>query len=174
VLGQLGLKVQHALRAFTAKDRKAIKLAAENYPLSDFYVANELITRMGTGEAMVTALNEKGMPTQLVHTLMRPPFSRMDVLTEREISEIVDRSALVKNYNREIDRESAHEILLERMMESDEQERRAKEKTGTRRTTTRSSRQVSTFEKIMKSSVTRTVAREVTRGLLGVLGLKRR
>lgn len=174
VLGQLGLKVQHALRAFTAKDRKAIKLAAENYPLSDFYVANELITRMGTGEAMVTALNEKGMPTQLVHTLMRPPFSRMDVLTEREISEIVDRSALVKNYNREIDRESAHEILLERMMESDEQERRAKEKTGTRRTTTRSSRQVSTFEKIMRSSVTRTVAREVTRGLLGVLGLKRR
>lgn len=123
---------------------------------------------------MVTALNEKGMPTQLVHTLMRPPFSRMDVLTEREISEIVDRSALVKNYNREIDRESAHEILLERMMESDEQERRAKEKTGTRRTTTRSSRQVSTFEKIMRSSVTRTVAREVTRGLLGVLGLKRR
>ncbi len=174
VLGQLGLKVQHALRAFTAKDRRAIKLAAENYPLSDFYVANELITRMGTGEAMVTALNEKGMPTQLVHTLMRPPFSRMDVLSEREISDIVKKSALVRKYNKEIDRESAHEILLERMEELHERERLAKEKPVSRPTPARSSRQVSTFDKIMRSSVTRTVAREVTRGLMGVLGLKRR
>ncbi len=174
VLGQLGLKVQHALRAFTAKDRKAIKLAAENYPVSDFYVANELITSMGTGEAMVTALNEKGMPTELVHTLMRPPFSRMDVLSGSEIKDITSQSALVRKYNREIDRESAHEILLERMEEQDRLERREKEKMANRRTPPRSSRQVSTFEKILKSSVTRTVAREVTRGLLGVLGMKRR
>ena len=174
VLGQLGLKVQHALRAFTAKDRKAIKLAAENYPVSDFYVANELITSMWTGEAMVTALNEKGMPTELVHTLMRPPFSRMDVLSGSEIKDITSQSALVRKYNREIDRESAHEILLERMEEQDRLERREKEKMANRRTPPRSSRQVSTFEKILKSSVTRTVAREVTRGLLGVLGMKRR
>lgn len=174
VLGQLGLKVQHALRAFTAKDRKAIKLAAENYPLSDFYVANELITKMGTGEAMVTALNEKGMPTELVHTLMRPPFSRMDILSEGEISDLVDRSALVKKYNRNIDRESAHEILLERMEEQDARELREKSRTARTPARSRTTRQVSTFEKIMKSSVTRTVAREVTRGLLGVLGLKRR
>lgn len=182
VLGQLGLKIQHALRAFTAKDRKAIKMASENYPLSDFYVADELITKMGTGEAMVTALNEKGMPTELVHTMMRPPFSRMDILTDREMDDLVRRSDLVDKYNREIDRESAFEILSERMAEQDEQEEREKREkewqqqnrysTRTSRTSTR--RQASTFEQIMKSPVTRTVAREVARGLLGVLGLKRR
>lgn len=176
VLGQLGLKVQHALRAFTAKDRKAIKLAAENYPLSDFYNADELITQMGTGEAMVTALNEKGMPTELVHTLMRPPFSRMDILSPEEIEELVRISPLVRKYNQDIDRESAHEILMERMEEEDARQEREKRDAQRNRTTSRGRqvRQVSTFEKIMKSSVTRTVAREVTRGLLGVLGLKRR
>ncbi len=177
VLGQLGFKVQHALRAFTARDRKAIKLAAENYPISEFYVADELITQMGTGEAMVTALNDKGMPTELVHTLMRPPFSRMDVLSGEEIDDIVRRSELVETYNRDVDRESAHEILLEKIEAQDELEEKEKRRTGSQRTTTsrgRTTRQVSTFEKIMKSSVTRTVAREVTRGLLGVLGFRRR
>jgi hypothetical protein len=182
VLGQLGLKIQHALRAFTAKDRKAIKLASENYPLSDFYVADELITKMGIGEAMVTALNEKGMPTELVHTMMRPPYSRMDILTDEEMDDIVRSSDLVDKYNREIDRESAFEILSERMEEQDEREEREKREKEWQqqnrytprsgRTTTR--RQTSAFEQIMKSPVTRTVAREVARGLLGVLGLKRR
>ncbi len=178
VLGQLGLKIQHALRAFTAKDRKAIKLAAENYPLSTFYVANELITQMGTGEAMVTALNEKGMPTELVHVMMRPPFSRMDVLTDAEIHDLVRKSELVSKYNQDIDRESAYEILSDRMAEQEEFERRQKESLERSRYTSRpvgsSRREVTTFERIMKSPVTRTVAREVTRGLLGVLGLKRR
>jgi len=176
VLGQLGLKVQHALRAFTASDRKAIKLAAENYPVSDFYVADELIMKMGTGEAMVTVLNDKGMPAELVHTLMRPPFSRMDVLTRDEIGDIVHRSELISHYNRDIDRESAHEILLEKMEEQDALEEKARRKAGTQGSTTRSrsTRQVSTFERIMKSPLTRTVAREVTRGVLGALGLSRR
>jgi uncharacterized protein len=178
VLGQLGLKIQHALRAFTAKDRKAIKLAAENYPLSAFYVANELITQMGTGEAMVTALDEKGMPTELVHTLMRPPFSRMDILTDQEIDDLVRDSELVRKYNKNIDRESAYEILSEKMSEQEELERRQKERQESERYTSHPAgsgrREVTTFEKIMRSSVTRTVAREVTRGLLGVLGFKRR
>ena len=80
VLSQLGLKVQHALRAFTAKDRKAIKLAAENYPISEYYDVSDLITQLGIGEAFVTALNEKGIPTPLAHTLLRAPQSRMDIL----------------------------------------------------------------------------------------------
>jgi uncharacterized protein len=178
ILGQLGLKIQHALRAFTAKDRKAIKLAAENYPLSDFYVADELITKMGIGEAMVTALDEKGMPTELVHALMRPPFSRMDILSENEMQSIVRGSELVDKYNRDMDRESAYEILSDRMAEQDEYERRQKERMEREKYSSRPSysgrRQVTTFEKIIKSPVTRTVAREVTRGLLGVLGLRRR
>lgn len=178
ILGQLGLKVQHALRAFTAKDRKAIKAASENYPLSEFYVADELITQMGTGEAMVTALDEKGRPTELVHTLMRPPCSRMDILTQNEMDNLVRESELVGKYNRDIDRESAHEILMDRMEEQEARERREEERKASQQYESRSynpgRRQTSTFEKIMKSSVTRTVAREVTRGLLGVLGLKRR
>jgi uncharacterized protein len=178
ILGQLGLKIQHALRAFTAKDRKAIKMASENYPLSDFYVADELITKMGIGEAMVTALNEKGMPTELVHTMMRPPFSRMDILTEGEMENIIRKSELVGQYNREIDRESAFEILSERMAEHDQQEEREREMKEQSRNAPRygssTRRQTSTFEQIMKSPVTRTVAREVARGLLGVLGLRRR
>ncbi len=165
VLGQLGLKVQHALRAFTAKDRKAIKTAAENYPLSEFYTADELITRMGTGEAMVTALDEKGRPTELVHTLIRPPYSRMDVLTSGQIDDLAGRSPLAKKYNRAIDRESAHEILLEKIEQQEESGSYEKTASGSRRTT----RRVSAFEKIMKSPLTRTVARELTRGLLGVL-----
>jgi uncharacterized protein len=178
ILGQLGLKIQHALRAFTAKDRKAIKMASENYPLSDFYVADELITKMGIGEAMVTALSEKGMPTELVHTMMRPPFSRMDVLTEDEMENIIRRSELVSQYNREINRESAYEILSERMEEQNQREERERQMKEQSRNMPRyggtTRRQASTFEQIMKSPVTRTVAREVARGLLGVLGLRRR
>lgn len=115
VLGQLGLKVQHALRAFTAKDRKAIKLAAQNFPISDYYEIDELLTQMGIGEAMVTALNEKGIPTPLVHTLLRAPQSRMDVLTNTEIKDILKASDLVEKYNKEVDRESAKEILAEKI-----------------------------------------------------------
>jgi uncharacterized protein len=174
VLGQLGLKVQHSLRAFTAKDRKAIKSAAENYPLSEFYTANELITTMGTGEAMVTALDEKGRPTQLVHTLIRPPLSRMDILTGNEINTRVSNSKLVKKYNREIDRESAHELLIERIEEQQQMADRQEPAKARQKSTpaSRSSKQPGMFEKILKSPVTNTIAREVTRGILGVLGLK--
>jgi hypothetical protein len=174
ILGQLGLKVQHSLRAFTAKDRKAIKAASENYPLSDFYKADELITMMGTGEAMVTALDEKGRPTQLVHTLIRPPLSRMDILTEEEIVQLTTSSRIVRKYNKDIDRESAHEILMERIDEQQEEiARQEKIKTSQKPApATRTTRQPGMFEKIMKSPVTNTIAREVTRGLLGVLGLK--
>jgi uncharacterized protein len=173
VLGQLGTKIQHALRAFTAKDRKAIKLAAENYPFSEFYKTDELITQLGTGEAFVSTLDEKGRPTELVHALIRPPFSRMDVLSGMEIDQIIARSGLTGKYNVDFDRESAYEILMERIEEKvkDEAGREysaRREKTTARRTT----RSVSTFEKVLKSPVTTTIAREVARGLLGVLGLK--
>jgi uncharacterized protein len=82
ILSQLGLKIQHALRAFTAADRKTIKQAAENFPESPFYKTDELLTQMGIGEAFVTLLNEKGIPTPLVHTLLCSPRSRMDILNE--------------------------------------------------------------------------------------------
>ena len=77
MLSQLGAKVQHALRAFTAADRKAIKLIAQNYPDTEFYETEELLTHLGIGEALVTVLNERGVPTPLAATLLCAPRSRM-------------------------------------------------------------------------------------------------
>lgn len=115
ILAQLGLKIQHALRAFTDKDRKAIKTAAENFPSTTFFTTNEIITEMGTGEALVTALNEKGIPTPLVVTAMRAPESRMDILQDSEIDSIVKNSLLAKKYNHTVDSYSAFEILNEKI-----------------------------------------------------------
>lgn len=121
VLAQLGLKIQHALRAFTANDRQAIKQTAENYPISDFYKTDEVITSLGIGEALVTALNEKGIPTPLVACMMRAPESRMDILNEKEIDTINSNSKLVEKYAEEIDRESAYEILSKKIVEISEE-----------------------------------------------------
>jgi uncharacterized protein len=115
VLAQLGLKVQHALRAFTAIDRKAIKLTAENFPVSEYYKTDEALTNLGIGEALVTALNEKGIPTPLAATMMRAPASRMDILSQAEIESINRGSDLVRKYSQTIDRESAFEILTDKI-----------------------------------------------------------
>ncbi|MBV6654812.1 MAG: DUF853 family protein, partial [Mameliella sp.] len=180
VLGQLGLKVQHALRAFTAKDRKAIKLAAQNYPESAYYDVAEVVTQLGIGEALVTALNEKGIPTPLAHTLLRAPKSRMDVLTDAEINGIIRKSKIGSKYNEEIDRESAYEILTDKIKKAQTEERQAELKEQRQKASKTSTRraQKTMFEKILNSPTTRqigrTVARELTRGLLGVLGVKKR
>jgi hypothetical protein len=163
VLAQLGLKVQHALRAFTAKDRKAIKLAAENYPETTWYQTEDLLTSLGIGEALVSSLNEKGVPTPLAHTLMRPPESRMDILTPAEIDSITEQSALVRKYNEVVDRESAYEILTAKIQ-------------GNSSPASQSGKpEKSVLETVMESPITkqigRAVARELTRGLLGILGL---
>ncbi|MCB0612010.1 MAG: DUF853 family protein [Phaeodactylibacter sp.] len=176
VLGQLGLKIQHALRAFTAKDRKAIKLAAQNYPISEFYDVAQVVTELGIGEALVTALNEKGIPTPLAHTLLRAPESRMDVLTEREIDSIIRKSEIIDKYNEEINRESAHEILTKKLEEAQDETIQKEMRAQRERARSTSSRQEkSAIEKIIGNPTTRqvarTVARELTRGLLGVLGI---
>ncbi len=126
VLSQLGLKIQHALRAFTANDRKAIKLAAQNYPDSEYYNTTEVLTSLGIGEALVSALDEKGRPTPLAATMMRAPMSRMDILTDVELSSLLSKSKLVKKYNETIDRDSAYEMLNEKIDKAQEEE--AKEK----------------------------------------------
>jgi DNA helicase HerA-like ATPase len=128
VLAQLGLKIQHALRAFTANDRKAIKMTSENYPISEYYKTDEVLTSLGIGEAFVTALNEKGIPTPLAATMMRAPMSRMDVLSDVEITNCIAKSKLVKKYNEEIDRESAYEILTKKIEEAQEVAAKEEEK----------------------------------------------
>lgn len=171
VLGQLGLKVQHALRAFTAKDRKSIEKAAENYPESPYYKTDQLITELGIGEAIVTALNEKGIPTPLVHTYLRAPQSRMDVLTDQEIQQLVRSSSLHEKYEQVDDRESAYEILTAKI--EDAAGDKHKEVMTKQRTSAR--KEKSTLEKVLSNTTTRqvgrTVARELTRGILGVLGV---
>jgi DNA helicase HerA-like ATPase len=98
VLAQLGLKVQHALRAFTEKDRRAINKTADNYPISEFYKTEELLTSIGIGQALVTALNEKGVPTPLAAVHLRSPESRMGVLTPDEIQGVLNKSVLRDRY----------------------------------------------------------------------------
>jgi len=128
VLGQLGLKIQHALRAFTAKDRKAIKLTAQNYPDSEYYDTTEVLTSLGIGEALVSALDEKGRPTPLAATMMRAPMSRMDVLTDTELSDLLSNSKMVEKYNETIDRDSAYEMLNEKIKEAEADEAKEKAK----------------------------------------------
>lgn len=179
ILSQLGLKVQHALRAFTAKDRKNIRQTAENYPTSDFYKTDEVLTSMGIGEALVTALGEKGKPTPLAHTLLRAPVSRMDILTAKEIKDLVRNSDLVEKYDEEIDRDSAYEILSKKIKTAQKEENQKKLREEKKKTTnTRSSRkEKSTIDAISKNTMVRqlgrTVLRELTRGLLGALGIKK-
>jgi len=174
VLGQLGLKVQHALRAFTANDRKDIKQTAENYPLSDFYKTDEIITQLGMGEALITCLNEKGIPTPLAATMLCAPKSRMDILTENEIDTLVSNSKIIAKYNKEIDSESAYEILNAKLEEA-AQKNAETENGGNEPNGNSSRREKSTLEKILSSPVTkqvgRTAAQIITRSLLGALGL---
>ncbi len=172
ILSQLGLKVQHALRAFTALDRKAIKTAAENFPITTYYKTDELLLSLGIGEALVTALNEKGIPTMLTATMMAPPASRMDVLTEEELFSIINRSQIAAHYNQPVDRESAYEILQRKMGAEEKNTDTAK------RSTASTKEEPSTFEKVLKSPVTKsvavTIAGAITRTLLGVMGVSTR
>ncbi|MEJ0103222.1 MAG: helicase HerA-like domain-containing protein [Bacteroidota bacterium] len=167
VLAQLGLKVQHALRAFTAADRKTIKQTADNYPETSFYKTEDLITQLGIGEALITMLNEKGIPTPLIHTMLCSPRSRMDILTPGEIDNIVSHSKLVAKYNGVIDSRSAYEILTDKLNEAakkgddntqDDNKRPAKKEPGF-------------FDNPVVKQVGRTAASVITRSLLGVLGL---
>jgi DNA helicase HerA-like ATPase len=167
VLAQLGLKIQHALRAFTANDRQAIKQTADNYPTSDYYKTDEVLTSLGIGEAFVTALNEKGIPTPLAATMMRAPMSRMDVLTDTEIEELNNQSKLVRKYAEEMDRESAYELLAKKIDEATKQaEAQAEEENQTEE---KKSNEPSTAEVIGKSVVKVVTSATFIRGVFGVL-----
>jgi len=172
VLAQLGLKVQHALRAFTAADRKVIKQTAENYPETQFYKTEDLITQLGIGEALITMLNEKGIPTPLVHCMLRPPQSRMDILTPSEIDALVNKSKIASKYNKAVDSESAYEILTEKLNEAtkkaEEQKQEQTEEKEEKRTT---KKEKGFFDDPVVKSMTRTAGNTIVRSLLGVLGL---
>jgi DNA helicase HerA-like ATPase len=175
VLAQLGLKVQHALRAFTEKDRKAIRKTAENYPISEFYKTEELLTSIGIGQALVTALNEKGIPTPLAAVHLRAPMSRMGVLNPEELDRVVNSSFLVQKYAEELDRESAYEILEAKLQNARAEEDEEEVEVKPRPKAKTEKPEPSVVEKLSKNTMVRqvgnTVVRELARGLLGVLGL---
>src|SRR4029078_3983156 len=154
VLGQLGLKVQHALRAFTAADRKVIKQTAENYPETAFYKTEDLITQLGIGEALVTMLNEKGIPTPLAHVMLCSPRSRMDVLTDNEIDDIVRRSKLAARYNQVIDTQSAYEILTAKLEEAAQNTAEAQKATTSKRPL---KEEESAFEKVANNTIVKSM-----------------
>lgn len=170
VLGQLGLKVQHALRAFTAADRKVIKQTAENYPETEFYKTEDLITQLGIGEALITLLNEKGIPTPLAHVMLCSPKSRMDVLTEAEVNAINASSKIMGKYSQVIDSQSAYEMLNAKLAAAAEAAAPEPETKGKA-----TKEEPSTLEKVANNTVVksmlRTAGNGIVRSLLGALGL---
>jgi hypothetical protein len=168
VLGQLGHRVQHALRAFTPDDEKALKAAARTFPKTKFYDIEETLTTLGIGEALVTVLSPSGVPTPPFATRLIPPSSRMGPLTDAEMQQHLASSALVRKYATAVDRESAREMLTERAAagaraaQGDDAAEAAPAARGGKAPPT-------AFEQVLKSPVTRTVAGVVARGLMGAL-----
>ncbi|MEZ5864652.1 MAG: helicase HerA-like domain-containing protein [Geminicoccaceae bacterium] len=114
VLGQLGNRIQHALRAFTPRDQKAVKVAAETFRANPAFSTEEVITALGVGEALVSTLMNKGEPSMVERTKILPPRSRMGPLTSDERQGLIDRSPLFGRYEDAVDRESASEMLQQR------------------------------------------------------------
>jgi hypothetical protein len=169
ILGQLGHRVQHALRAFTPDDEAALKAAARTFPKTGFYDVEETLTTLGIGEALITVLAPNGVPTPPFATRLIPPASRMGPLSDTEMSQQLAASSQVREYAQAVDRESARELLVARMAPQSPGGGAAgapAEPPGRGR----AARQPpSALEQILKSPLTRTVAGAVTRGLMGAL-----
>jgi DNA helicase HerA-like ATPase len=171
VLAQLGLKIQHALRAFTAADRKVIKQTAENYPETTYYKTEDLITQLGIGEALITILNEKGIPTPLVHCMLCAPRSRMDILNDSEIDSIVSHSKIAAKYNQVIDSQSAYEMLTDKLQDAADKAEEVKKQREEEKDTPKSKKDKGFFDDPVVRSMTRTAGNTIVRSLLGALGL---
>jgi DNA helicase HerA-like ATPase len=182
ILAQLGNRIQHALRAFTPDDDKALRAAARTFPKTGHYDIEETLTTLGTGEALVTVLTENGTPTPPFATRIAPPASRMGPLTAEEMAPLL-ATPQVRHYAQPIDRVSAHEMLSRRISPQEDPDagtsRPAEEEVDTdsygepppsRRPP---EREDSAWNDALRSPVARTIAREVTRGLLGALLGKR-
>jgi len=167
VLGQLGHRVQHALRAFTPDDEKALKSAARTYPKTDFYDIEETLTTLGIGEALVTVLSPDGVPTAPLIARMVPPAARMGPLSDDEMRVSLAASAQVKEYAQAVDRESAREMLAARMTPAGAAVGGGSEPEAPRGRAAAGA--ADTLGQILKSPLTRTIAGVVTRGLMGAL-----
>ena len=162
VLSQLGNRVHHVIRAFTPNDVKALRETIKTFPRSEYYDMEQQFTQLGTGQAFVTVLNEKGIPTETVVAHLAPPASVMGPLSSSEYDEILKSSAMYQKYFKAVDPQSAFEILGARMQQHEEEEPQ-------RKTTARGRKEKSTFEEVMGSPVAKQVGREIVRGVFGML-----
>ncbi len=164
ILGQLGNRVQHALRAFTPKDQKAVRVAAQTFRPNPAFSTEDVITNLGVGEALVSLLDAKGSPGIVERTLICPPGSRIGPLTEEERKERVTRSPYQGKYDALLDRESAYEILKQRAEQSAKEvlETKSKPTSGRQREGV-----VEAFAKSAARSIGTSVGRQLLRGILG-------
>jgi uncharacterized protein len=164
VLGQLGNRVQHALRAFTPDDAKALRATVRTFPKSDFYDLEELLTQLGTGEAAVTILSESGVPTPVVHTRMRPPRARMGPADD--VDGVAKASPLFAKYGTRLDSQSARELLAERLEQASPTDTPAPAR---KKATDATGGGADALGDFLKSSTGKTIQRELVRGLFGLL-----
>jgi uncharacterized protein len=183
VIGQLGNRIQHALRAFTPKDRKAVKAAAETFRPNPAFDTMEVIGNLGVGEALISTLDKKGVPSMVERTLMSPPRSQFGPISQEERERIISRSPIKATYDQTVDRESAYELLNKRQTEimkrSEEQARQEAAEKAEKKASRSSggSRRESAGEAFMKSvarAVGSNLGRQIIRGILGsIVGGKR-
>lgn len=170
VLAQLGNRVQHALRAYTPREQKAVRAAADTFRPNPAFDTKDVITQLGVGEALVSTLESKGVPSIVGRTMMRPPSSRMGPITTKERKEIIQDSPVAGLYDDVIDRESAFEVLKKRTVGKQEKEEKARPTPSNNR---RSGRQTVTETAVKQ--IARTMARSLGNALVrGILGSFRR
>jgi uncharacterized protein len=168
VLAQLGNRIQHALRAFTPQDAKALKASVSTYPTSEFYDLEELLTQLGTGEAAVTILSEQGVPTPVVHTRLRAPLARMAAADD--VDGASKASPLYAKYGTKTDRESARELLAARMEQSAEPEPEEEAPPAPRkRRRAEPAPSADPLTDFLGSRQGKAIQREVIRGMFGLL-----
>ncbi|MBG6235480.1 DNA helicase HerA-like ATPase [Pedobacter sp. CAN_A7] len=167
ILSQLGNRVQHAIRVFTPNDADALKKTVNTYPRSDFYEIDKILTSLGTGQALVTVLNEKGIPTEVVATMLTSPRSVMGPLNNADYQKVMEDSTLTAKYAETIDPESAYELLTKRindkLMVEEEAVKPAATGTGQKKG------EKSVVEQVMGATITRQIGKEIVRGLFGML-----
>jgi hypothetical protein len=174
VLAQLGHRVQHAVRAFTPKDARALKSAVETFPVTEHYELTETLPSLGVGEAAVTVLDPRGVPTPVAATRLYPPRSRMSPLTPEERAAAISASPLRPRYAERLDRESAAELLEARIAgdaaRAEEVRSRPRAEPAPRRRAPKPPETLADqVQDVLGSSVARQVTREVVRGIFGML-----
>lgn len=178
VLSQLGNRIQHALRSFTPKQRKAIKQAAETYRTNENFNVEDVITELGVGEALVSTLEKKGQPSVVQRTLIRPPYSQLGPITPAQRKDIMNASRFAKKYDAAVDRESAYEELKQRAEKAAEQAEKAQAEAEKAKAAEkaakpkrRSNRQGvgEAFIKTVVRSVGSQISREIMRSVLGAI-----